>query len=98
MSIVAEQGLASRLKRTHLTSQLGGSLNKEVVLAGWVHDVRVLGGISFLLRREMSGIVQVTAPNAKALARALKEIAGVHQNNISHIPEQLEGGASQDPV
>src|SRR5204863_5913305 len=82
MSIVAEQGLASRLKRTHLTSQLGESLDKEVVLAGWVHDVRVLGGISFLLLRDMSGIVQVTAPKAKAPAGVLKEIAGLHQADV----------------
>src|SRR5437867_7205550 len=82
MSIVAEQGLASRLKRTHLTSQLGESLDKEVVLAGWVHDVRVLGGISFLLLRDMSGIVQVTAPKAKAPAGVLKELAGLHQEDV----------------
>src|SRR5438093_1458858 len=81
MSIVAEQGLASRLKRTHLTSQLGESLDKEVVLAGWVHDVRVLGGISFLLLRDMSGIVQVTAPKAKAPAGVLQEIAGLHRED-----------------
>jgi len=54
------------LKRTHLTSELKQQLNKAVVLAGWVHDVRVLGGISFLLLRDMNGIVQVTAPKSKA--------------------------------
>jgi nondiscriminating aspartyl-tRNA synthetase len=82
MSIVAEPGLSSRLKRTHLTSELNENLNKEVVLAGWVHDVRVLGGISFLLLRDMSGIVQVTAPRAKAPAMVLKEIAGLHQEDV----------------
>src|SRR2546427_1469063 len=82
MTTVAEPGLSSCLKRTHLTSQLGESLNKEVVLAGWVHDVRVLGGISFLLLRDMSGIVQVTAPKAKAPAEVLKEIASLHQEDV----------------
>src|SRR2546422_9919293 len=82
MTTVAEPGLSSCLKRTHLTSQLGESLNKEVVLAGWVHDVRDLGGISFLLLRDMRGIVQVTAPKAKAPAEVLKEIAGVHQEAV----------------
>src|SRR5256886_17447121 len=82
MSTPAEPSLSAHLKRTHLTSQLGGSLNKEVVLAGWVHDVRVLGGISFLLLRDMSGIVQVTAPKAKAPAGVLKEIAGLHQEDV----------------
>src|SRR5437660_9235886 len=73
---------SAHLKRTHLTSQLGESLNKEVVLAGWVHDVRVLGGISFLLLRDMSGIVQVTAPKAKAPAEVLKKIASLHQEDV----------------
>src|SRR5438046_3023708 len=82
MSNPAEPSLSARLKRTHLTSQLGESLNKEVVLAGWVHDVRVLGGISFLLLRDMSGIVQVTAPKAKAPAEVLKEIASLHQEDV----------------
>src|SRR6266699_2189931 len=77
MSAVDEQVLSSRLKRTHLTSQLSETLSKEVVLAGWVHDVRVLGGISFLLLRDMTGIVQVKAP-----AEVLKEIAGLHQEDV----------------
>src|SRR5712692_6979414 len=82
MSTATEPSLSSRLKRTHLTSQLGESLNKEVVLAGWVYDVRVLGGISFLLLRDMGGIVQVTAPKSKAPAEVLKEIAGLHQEDV----------------
>src|SRR5438105_8781041 len=82
MSTPPEPSFSARLKRTHLTSKLGESLNKEVVLAGWVHDVRVLGGISFLLLRDMSGIVQVTAPKAKAPAEVLKEITGLHQEDV----------------
>src|SRR2546422_1119496 len=82
MSTPPEPSLSARLKRTHLTSKLGESLNKEVVLAGWVHDVRVLGGISFLLLRDMSGIVQVTAPKAKAPDEVLKEIASLHQEDV----------------
>src|SRR5437764_14293613 len=81
MSNPAEPSLSARLKRTHLASQLGENLNKEVVLAGWVHDVRVLGGISFLLLRDMSGIVQVTATKAKAAAEVLTEMAGLHQED-----------------
>jgi nondiscriminating aspartyl-tRNA synthetase len=82
MAAIAEPGLSSHMRRTHLTSQLAENLNKEVVLAGWVHDVRVLGGISFLLLRDMSGVVQVTAPKAKAPAEVLKEIAGLHQEDV----------------
>src|SRR5467141_4894773 len=73
---------ASRLKRTHLTLQLTDQVNKEVVLMGWVHDVRVLGGIAFLLLRDQSGIAQVTAPKAKTPAEVLKEIGTLHQEDV----------------
>ncbi len=73
---------SSRLVRTHLTSELDGQLDREVVLAGWVHDVRVLGGISFLLLRDMGGMVQVTAPKAKAPAAVLREIGTLHQEDV----------------
>ncbi len=71
-----------RLKRTCLTSELNENVNKEVVLTGWVHDVRVLGGIAFLLLRDMEGIVQVTAPKSKTSANVLKEIGALHQEDV----------------
>ncbi len=33
---------------------------QEVVLAGWVHEVRNLGGITFLVLRDREGVAQVT--------------------------------------
>src|SRR3989441_11180940 len=72
----------TRLKRTCLTSQLNEQINKEVVLTGWVHDVRALGGIAFLLLRDMEGIVQVTAPKSKTPANVLKEIGALHQEDV----------------
>src|SRR3989442_1590562 len=72
----------TRLKRTCLTSQLNEQINKEVVLTGWVHDVRALGGIAFLLLRDMEGIVQVTAPKSKIPANVLKEIGTLHQEDV----------------
>src|SRR5213594_2140352 len=72
----------SHLKRTALTSQLKEHMDKDVVLAGWVHDVRLLGGISFILLRDMSGIVQVTAPKAKVSLDIVKEIGTLHQEDV----------------
>src|SRR5712664_4594284 len=68
--------------RTALTSQLKEYMDKDVVLAGWDHDVRVLGGISFILLRDMSGIVQVTAPKSKVSPDIVKEIASLHQEDV----------------
>src|SRR5881628_3304768 len=77
-----ESSHQSRLKRTHLTSNLAGELEKEVVLAGWVHDVRALGGIAFLLLRDMAGIVQVTAPKSKVSSQVLSKIGELHQEDV----------------
>ena len=33
---------------------------KEVIVGGWIHDIRNLGGISFTLLRDRSGLVQIT--------------------------------------
>src|SRR5881296_1337576 len=77
-----ESSHQSRLKRTHLTSNLAGELEKEVVLTGWVHDVRALGGIAFLLLRDMAGIVQVTAPKSKVSTQLLSKIGELHQEDV----------------
>lgn len=46
--------------RTYFIEELNDSLNnKEVILAGWVHEVRELGNIVFLILRDKTGIVQV---------------------------------------
>jgi len=42
----------------------------------------VLGGISFILLRDMSGIVQVTAPKAKVSPDIVKEIGTLHQEDV----------------
>ncbi|MDE1804922.1 MAG: aspartate--tRNA(Asn) ligase, partial [Candidatus Micrarchaeota archaeon] len=48
--------------RTHYVSELSPNMEgKEVKIAGWVHEVRNIGKISFMLVRDHTGIVQVTA-------------------------------------
>ncbi|MEM4984346.1 MAG: aspartate--tRNA(Asn) ligase [Sulfolobales archaeon] len=46
--------------RTHLSSELSPQLNEAgVVIAGWVHAKRDLGGKKFLLVRDKDGVIQV---------------------------------------
>jgi nondiscriminating aspartyl-tRNA synthetase len=48
-----------------LSSQLKETVGKNVIVAGWVHDKRDLGGIKFLILRDRDGFLQITAPKKK---------------------------------
>ncbi|MBW6431880.1 aspartate--tRNA(Asn) ligase [Patescibacteria group bacterium] len=42
-----------------LVSEIPNNIGKEVTVAGWIHKIRKLGGISFLVIRDRSGLAQV---------------------------------------
>ncbi|HLB69437.1 MAG TPA: aspartate--tRNA(Asn) ligase [Candidatus Methanoperedens sp.] len=49
------------MKRTHYSSQITPEMNGgSVTVCGWAHEIRDLGGITFLIVRDREGLVQVT--------------------------------------
>lgn len=64
------------------TSGLKKAIGKTVAVAGWVHDVRILGGINFLLLRDKDGIVQITASKEKSDKKILGIYEKAHQEDI----------------
>ena len=52
-----------KCKRTHYSNEIGPELAGETVkVTGWVHEIRDLGGIVFVLIRDKNVITQLTAP------------------------------------
>lgn len=70
------------LKRTHYTGELKRNIGKFVTVAGWVFDIRTLGGINFLLLRDKDGIVQITAPKEKVSKEILNVYEKLHQEDV----------------
>ena len=64
------------------TSELKKFLGEKVNLFGWVHDVRLLGKINFLILRDREGMVQVVAQKDKVPEKIFEIIKKLHQEDI----------------
>lgn len=61
-------------RRTHYTIEVKPELDgQEVVLFGWVREVRDLGGILFIILQDREGTVQITVPRKKVSSEVLSK-------------------------
>ncbi len=69
--------------RTHYVSELTPAMDgQEVVLAGWVHEVRDIGKIKFIQLRDRTGIVQVIGKNGVVPDDVLKSMSLVKESVV----------------
>ncbi len=54
-------------------------------IVGWVHEVRDLGGLTFFLVRDRTGIVQVTMPKKKVPPAVLEAAHGVSRESVVRV-------------
>jgi len=66
-------------------SEIRARAGSELEVAGWVHDVRILGGISFVLLRNSKGVIQVAAPKQTVTPDVLTSIASLHQEDVIRV-------------
>lgn len=69
-------------KNRKLLGELENNVDKPVQVSGWVQDVRSLGGISFILLRDRTGIRQVTVFKKTASPEMLKAVSELHQEDV----------------
>ena len=70
------------MQRQPTPEEIRANVGKEVTLVGWVHDVRALGGISFVLLRNVRGVIQLAAPKKSVSADLFDLISGLHQEDV----------------
>ncbi|VVC04621.1 Aspartate--tRNA(Asp/Asn) ligase [Candidatus Burarchaeum australiense] len=81
--------------RTHYVEELRGMNGKEVTLAGWAHEVRDVGKLRFVLLRDRTGIVQITAKRGEA-PDAVFELMSFPKETVIRVRGIVkEGGASK---
>ena len=70
------------MRRPFSPGDLRGMTGKEVIVEGWVHDVRALGGIVFVLVRNSRGIVQVVAPRKTVPPGLFSSVSDLSQEDV----------------
>jgi aspartyl-tRNA synthetase len=65
----------------------------DVVVAGWVHERRDLGGISFLLLRDRDGIMQITMPRKKVSPELIERVRSISRESVVRVA----GHAKEEP-
>jgi aspartyl-tRNA synthetase len=90
------------LTRTHTCGALrAGDVGADVVLLGWVHRVRDLGGVTFIDIRDRAGVSQVVVRENEALASVAKKLrsefvvgvrGGVQRRSPDTVNSKLETG------
>lgn len=85
---------SGKCRRTHysreITTELGG---EQVTIKGWIHEIRDLGGIIFVLLRDRDGILQITAPSKKVSPELFNQIQKLKKESVISI----EGTVQQSP-
>jgi len=83
-----------RLRRSHLSAEIRPELDGQSVrLLGWVHEIRDLGGIKFILLRDVSGICQVTVKKNALSVEKLKDLEDLGAEDVIYV----EGVVKKQP-
>ncbi len=70
-------------RRTHYSKRISPELSgEEVTVMGWIHEIRDLGGIIFVLLRDRDGLIQITAPSKKITKELLVEIRKLRRESV----------------
>lgn len=70
-------------RKTHFTNEVTPDLHgKEVVLAGWVWEVRDLGRVKFVVLRDREGFVQLTFKSGRTPDEVLSKVADLNKEDV----------------
>lgn len=73
------------MERRYVQKVFDDKKEEKVFLEGWVHDTRDLGKIKFLVLRDVTGRIQVTAPEIKVSKEIFQEIDKIPRESVVSI-------------
>lgn len=80
--------------RTHYSGEIDpGKAGVEVTLTGWAHEIRDLGGITFLVLRDREGFAQITILKKRVDAKLLETVRSISRESVV----QVKGTVKAEP-
>jgi aspartyl-tRNA synthetase len=78
-------------RRSKYASEISSEdFEKEVMVAGWIQDIRNLGGIAFILLRDRTGVLQVTAIKKHHGEEFFKKITTLPRESVIMIKGKVQ--------
>ncbi len=71
--------MIERLYSSEINANMHG---KEVSVAGWIHEIRKLGGIAFVVLRDREGFVQITLPKKEVSKEVFKGLTSLSKESV----------------
>jgi aspartyl-tRNA synthetase len=72
--------------RSKYSNELDGkSHGSEVTIAGWVHEIRDMGRLKFLILRDRGGFVQITAKRQTTASEIMESIDGLTRESVIEV-------------
>ena len=77
------QGLLKDWRRTNYASECTPEIaGEDITIMGWVHEIRDFGGIMFVIIRDVTGRVQITAPSKKVEENIMEELREFRKESV----------------
>ncbi len=77
------QGLLHDWRRSNYASECNSEIaGNDVTVMGWVHEIRDFGGIMFVILRDVTGRVQITAPSKKVDENIMEELRELRKESV----------------
>ncbi len=83
------------MERIH-SSEVSKHKEKKVLLSGWIHEIRDLGKLKFLVLKDKMGIVQITLPKEKVPATVMKTADSLTKESVVAVEGKVKA-AKQAP-
>ena len=92
MRIRSRRDLKDNMLRTHYSREITPDDDgKNVVIAGWVHEIRDLGGIAFLVLRDRDGFMQVTLSKGKVDEQLFNIVRSIARESVVLVSGVVKG-------